>query len=138
VPKNSMARNFVQLLCTMELQWTIVHGSFYETLCFMELQCFSKDLWSGIICFRSIMKMVNLINGGAILLGTWARLWSSIKKGGQRNLTMKEGCLFVLFVLMRFTELGCFKSHSWSLWKALEEGCISLVSLHLDLQCKSA
>jgi hypothetical protein len=32
---------------------------------------------------------------------------------------MKEGCLFVLFVLMRHTKLGCFRTHSWSLWKAL-------------------
>ncbi len=42
------------------------------------------------------------------------------------NLSMKQGSLFVLFVLMRSTELGCFSS--WSLWKALEEeGCIGLV-----------
>ncbi len=46
---------------------------------------------------------------------------------------MKEGSLFVLFVLMRSTQLGCFRSRSWSLWKALkEEGCISLVSWRLD------
>jgi hypothetical protein len=32
---------------------------------------------------------------------------------------------FVLFVLMRSSEQGCFRSRSWSLWKALkEEGCI--------------
>ncbi len=34
---------------------------------------------------------------------------------------MKEGSLFVLFELIRSTEHGCFRSHSWSLWKALEE-----------------
>jgi len=28
---------------------------------------------------------------------------------------------FVLFVLMRSTEPGCFRSCSWSLWKALDE-----------------
>jgi hypothetical protein len=28
---------------------------------------------------------------------------------------------FVLFVLMRSTELGCFRSCSWSLWKALNK-----------------
>ncbi len=115
---------------------------FYETWCFMELQCFCKELWSGILCFGSIMKMVDLINGGATLLGTWtliwnivsSRLWSSCRKGGQGNLFMKEGCLFVLFVPMRSTKLGCFKSDSWSLWKALEEeGRISLVSWRLDL-----
>jgi len=34
----------------------------------------------------------------------------------------KVVCLFcfVLFVLMRSTEPGCFRSCSWSLWKALE------------------
>jgi len=48
-------------------------------------------------------------------------------------------CLFC-FVLMRSTELGCFKRCSWYLWKALEEeeeGCIDLVSWCLDLQCRS-
>ncbi len=29
-------------------------------------------------------------------------------------------CLFVLFVGMRSTELGCFRSCSWCLWKALD------------------
>jgi hypothetical protein len=47
------------------------------------------------------------------------------------------------FVLMKSTVPGCFRSHFWSLWKALEEkkkkkGCISLVSWHLDLRCKSS
>ncbi len=47
---------------------------------------------------------------------------------------MKDGSLFVLFVLVRSTQLGCFRLCSWSLWKALkeeeeeEEGCIGLVS----------
>ncbi len=46
-------------------------------------------------------------------------------------------CLFC-FALMRSIELGCFRSHSWSLWKVLkEEGRIGLVSWHLDLWCKS-
>ncbi len=46
---------------------------------------------------------------------------------------------FVLFVFMRYTEMGCFRLRSWSLWKALEEeGCISLVSCRLDLRCKSS
>jgi hypothetical protein len=56
-------------------------------------------------------------------------------------LSMKQGSLFLLFcfVLMRSTELGCFRLHSWFLWKALEEeGCISLVSWRLDLQCRSS
>jgi hypothetical protein len=48
----------------------------------------------------------------------------------------KVVCLFC-FVLMRSTESGCFRSRSWSLWKALEEeGCIGLVSWHLDLRCR--
>jgi len=34
---------------------------------------------------------------------------------------MKEGSLFVLFVLMRSTVRGCFKSCSWSIQKALQE-----------------
>ncbi len=33
----------------------------------------------------------------------------------------KVVCCFVLFVLMRSTELGCFRSCSWSLWKALNK-----------------
>ncbi len=42
---------------------------------------------------------------------------------------MKKGSLFVLFELMRSTQQGCFKSHSWSLWKALKEkGFMGLVS----------
>jgi hypothetical protein len=59
----------------------------------------------------------------------------------KRHLSMKQGSLFcfVLFVPMRYTEMGCFRSRSWSLWKALEEeGCISLVSCRLDLGCKSS
>ncbi len=33
------------------------------------------------------------------------------------------------FVIMRSTELGCFRSCSWCLWKALDkEGCMGLVS----------
>ncbi len=55
--------------------------------------------------------------------------------------SMKEGCLFVLFcfvlfvLMMRSSELGCFRSCSWPLWKALEEEerCIGLVSWCLDL-----
>ncbi len=57
------------------------------------------------------------------------------------HLSMKEGRLFVLFcfVVMRSTEPGCFRLHSWSLWKALnEEGCMGLVSGRLDLWCKSS
>jgi len=44
------------------------------------------------------------------------------------NLSMKEW-QFVLFciVIMRSTKLGCFRSSSWCLWKALEEGCMGLV-----------
>ncbi len=79
------------------------------------------------------------------------------------SLSVKEGSLFVLFcfvlfVLMRSIEPGCFRPHAcWSLWKALEdasdcmlgslwkalveeeyEGCIiDLVSWCLDLRCRS-
>jgi hypothetical protein len=54
------------------------------------------------------------------------------------NLSMKEGSLFC-FVVMRSTELGCFRLCSWCLWKALnEEGCMGLVPWRLDLRCKSS
>ncbi len=94
------------------------------------------------------------------------KLWNvetrSFLKGRTHNmsyLSVKQGSLFcfVLFVLMRFTELGCFKSHSWSRWKALKEKgrlqitfLVSLESskgegehglglhVHLDLWCKSS
>ncbi len=40
---------------------------------------------------------------------------------------------------MRSTELGCFRSCSWCLWKALnEEGFMGLVPWRLDLRCKSS
>jgi hypothetical protein len=45
---------------------------------------------------------------------------------------------FVLFcfVVMRSTELGCFRFCSWCLWKALdEEGCMGLFPWRLDLWC---
>ncbi len=56
-----------------------------------------------------------------------------------RYLSMKEGRLFC-FVVMRSTALGCFKSFSWCLWKALDKGlgCMGLVPWRLDLQCKSS
>jgi hypothetical protein len=56
----------------------------------------------------------------------------------QKHLSMKEGSLFC-FVNMRFTELGCFGSCFWCLWKALDkEVCMGLVPWHLDLRCKSS
>jgi len=33
---------------------------------------------------------------------------------------MKEGSMFC-FVIMRSTKLGCFRSCSWCLWKALDK-----------------
>jgi hypothetical protein len=48
------------------------------------------------------------------------------RKGGQGILSMMECCLFILFISMKSTKLGCFKPRSWSLWKALEEeGCMA-------------
>jgi hypothetical protein len=45
----------------------------------------------------------------------------------------------VCFVVMRSTELGCFRSCSWCLWKAFDkEGCMGLVTWCLDLWCKSS
>jgi len=44
------------------------------------------------------------------------------------NLSMKQGSLFC-FVVMKSTKLGCFRSCSWFLWKALDdEGCVGLVT----------
>jgi hypothetical protein len=45
------------------------------------------------------------------------------------GISIHEGRLFVCivlfcsvwFVIMRSTELGCFRSYSWSLWKAYDE-----------------
>jgi hypothetical protein len=44
---------------------------------------------------------------------------------------MKQASMFVLFVLpWRSTQRGCFRSRSWSLWKALdEEGCMGFGSM---------
>ncbi len=63
-----------------------------------------------------------------ISLYTYIYLWSKVV------------CLFC-FCTYDFhrTQPGCFRLCSWSLWKALkEEGCIGLVSWHLDLWCRSS
>jgi hypothetical protein len=57
-----------------------------------------------------------------------------------KYLSMKEKvvCLFC-FVLYLWDppKPGCFRSCSWSLWKALDdEGCMGLVPWRLDLRCK--
>jgi len=45
----------------------------------------------------------------------------------------------VCFVVMRSTKLGCFRSCSWCLWKALnKKGCMGLVPWHLHFWCKSS
>jgi hypothetical protein len=47
---------------------------------------------------------------------------------------VKEGSLFVLFVLMRSTEPGCFRSCSSSNWKALEkQRCMGFGSMTFQL-----
>ncbi len=43
---------------------------------------------------------------------------------------------FVLFCLYDIYQPGCFKLCSWCLWN--KEGCMGLVSWHLDLGCKSS
>jgi hypothetical protein len=54
------------------------------------------------------------------------------------NLSTKEGSLFS-FVVMRSTELGCFRLCTWCLWKALnKKGCICFVPRRLELRCKSS
>jgi len=51
---------------------------------------------------------------------------------------MKEGSLFC-FVVMRSTELGCFRSCSWCLWKALdEEGCVGLLQIMFLVSLESS
>jgi hypothetical protein len=51
------------------------------------------------------------------------------------HLCMKVVC----FVVIRSTELGCFRLCFWCLWKALhEKGCMGLVPWGLDLQCKKS
>jgi hypothetical protein len=76
------------------------------------------------------------IKGTNLPMELFSLLWSSLvlltQLGGRGNgfihLSMKEGSLFVLFVLMRSTESGCFRLCSWCLSKALdEEGCMGLV-----------
>jgi hypothetical protein len=58
----------------------------------------------------------------------WNKGWSEYI-----NLWRKVVCLFC-FVPMRSIKVGCFRSHAWSLWKALDkEGCMGLVLWHLDL-----
>jgi hypothetical protein len=40
---------------------------------------------------------------------------------GYTSLFMKEGCLFILFVTLKFSNPQHFLSHSWCHWKALGE-----------------
>ncbi len=54
----------------------------------------------------------------------------------ERQILSWQLCLFC-FVVMTFIGLGCFRSCSWCLWKALKkEGWMGLIPQHLDLQCK--
>jgi hypothetical protein len=46
--------------------------------------------------------------------------WQGMEIPQNTHLSMKEGSLFC-FVVMRSTELGCFRSCSLCLWKALDE-----------------
>jgi hypothetical protein len=65
-------------------------------------------------------------------------VWSNL--GKYLYLWRKVVCfLLFCFVVMRSTKLGCFRSCSLYLWKALnEEECMGLVPWRLDLQCKSS
>jgi putative component of membrane protein insertase Oxa1/YidC/SpoIIIJ protein YidD len=48
-------------------------------------------------------------------------------------LSMKQRSFFC-FVVIRSTELGCFRSCSWYLWKALnKEGCMGFGSMTFGL-----
>jgi hypothetical protein len=73
------------------------------------IQFNSKELW----CAFSVIGKILQWDWGCD--DTWANGTSHI------SLFMKEGCLFVLFILMRSTELGCFRSCFWSLWKSFKE-----------------
>ncbi len=84
---------------------------------------------------KSIHRLQNNVHMLSFLILQWVHTWANSTR--HTSLSMKEGCLFVLFVLMGSTQPGCFRSCSWSLWKALkEEGCIGLISWCLDLRCK--
>jgi hypothetical protein len=55
-------------------------------------------------------------------------IYPSVNEGG-----------FFCFVVIRSTELGCFRSCARCLWKALnEDGCMGLVPWCWDLWCKSS
>jgi hypothetical protein len=119
---------------------------------FAELGCFRLCSWiylwrkeGSLFCFVVIMRFTEL---GCFRLCSWIYLWRKvvcffcsyyeIHRTGMLqivflNLSMKECSLFC-FVVMRFTELGCFRSCSWCLWKALdEEGCMGLGSMTFAL-----
>jgi len=56
-----------------------------------------------------------------------------------KNIYLWRKVVCFVFVVMRSTEPGCFRSCSWCLWKALyEDGCMGFVPWHLDLWCKSS
>ncbi len=89
------------------------------------------------ISFKTLVSWSHFIHLSTIASSRWTSYMNN-NSFMLPNVCVKQGSLFC-FVTMRFTKPGCFRSCSWYLWKALEEEvCISLVSWHLDLHCKSS
>jgi hypothetical protein len=81
---------------------------------------FGFRMWE-ILIFKWFLQLKIQINS-QVLEGkiSWGRgnTWANCT--GHTSLSMKQGSLFC-FVLMRCTKPRCFRSCSWSLWKALQE-----------------
>ncbi len=98
--------------------------------------------FNGIYLVRSGFRMweILILKGILLLKFQKTRFW---KEKSVENLLTQATLVYlwrkVCFVVRRSTKLGCFKSCSWCVWKALdEEGCIGLVPWLLNLQCKSS
>ncbi len=115
--------------------WTqfLVLGQFFAS--FWQFQQLSKNLLPTSIDDKFLK---NFWNWPLIILHEKSLFSKTHWKGWY--LSMKEGSLFC-FVAMRSTELGSFRSCSWSwcLWKALKDkGCMGLVPWRLNLWHKSS
>ncbi len=112
----NFSRNWNVPLMLLERSWWAAFNGIY-------LVRFGFRMWD-ILIFKWFLSLKIQIKfkkpgfGRKTQLRTWEHL-------GQRHrphyLSMKKGSLFVLFVLMKSTESEYFRSHSWSLWKALQE-----------------
>ncbi len=73
--------------------------------------------------FIGCSLIVNGENGGH---GHYYQNWDLCSDWPRSIYEGKAVCFFCI-VIMRSTKLGSFRSCSWYLWKALEEGCMGLV-----------